>query len=217
MWLWFPTLFRVEGLSWSVASPAQTITVCQSKLWFPSGLCAQNIFPLVQRYGEESWWELGCQEIQSADREDLTCSGDGQCFWGTSAYLMLPPLRNIEQKSVTARKGNPYLFIMLSPAAHHITVTFSGFLCVDCLLSHPPHSSKVNEAKQERNKKVSQRNADLLTKPKECKSNAELKYCCSRISDTTLEQPHICTSFRKFYCAWSREVILCLKSKKLKL
>lgn len=46
---------------------------------------------------------------------------------------------------------------MWNLAAHHITLTFSGFLCFDCLLSNAPHSSKVNEAKQKTNKKVGQK------------------------------------------------------------
>lgn len=98
--------------------------------------------------------------------------------------------------------GNTNPIIMWSPAAHCIAVTFLGFLCFDYLLSHQLHSWKVNETKQERSRKVSQQNADLLTEPKECKRNAELqeyvKYSC--ITDSMLEQTskHI---FKKLCCA----------------
>lgn len=122
---------------------------------------------------------------------------------------VLPPLRNIKEKNVTARQENVNLLIMWSPAAHGITVTFLCFQCFDYLLSHPLHSSKVNEAKQERSRKVSQRNADLLTEPKECKRNAEpqeyVKYSC--ITDM-LEQTHTHISFRKFCCTWGGVPIL---------
>lgn len=106
-----------------------------------------------------------------------SCVLKRQSSWETSTDLtsMLCFLLQEILKSVSASKGNAYPFIMWSPAVHHITVTFSGFLYFDCLLSYPPHSSKVTEAKQERNKKVSQWNTDLLTKPKECRTNSELK------------------------------------------
>lgn len=127
--------------------------------------------------------------------------------------VVIHPLRNIavwqQEKEIWT------FFVMWSPAALHVTLTFSGVLCFDCLLSNAPHSSKVNEAKQETNKKVRQWNADLLTKATECKSNAELQYCHSSIADTMLKQTGTNISSRKFCCAWGREVTLSLKFKQI--
>lgn len=141
------------------------------------------------------WWMFRCQEIQSSHGK----SPYGLRRWAVllrdqhrhHRCDVLPPLRNIKEESVTARKENVNLLIMWSPAARGITVTFLCFQYFDYLLSHPLHSSKVNEAKQERSRKVSQQNAYLLTEPKECKRNAEaqeyVKYSC--ITDM-LEQTH---------------------------
>lgn len=146
-------------------------------------------------------------------------SWDEQCFWGNQCRLHSPvvihALRNVGYNSVTAEKGNMYLFCYWSPAAHRITLTFSAFLCFDCLLPNAPHFSKVNEAKQETNKKVRQWNADLLTKAPDCTSDAELQYHQSSTADTMLKQTHTPLSFRKSCCAWGIEVTLCLKFKKM--